>query len=141
MNVTEKYDLMMFNTKIGEFQIDDTVVPRQFRIVMLEKFIGDFRLEILNVRQKDGIVDDKGVREFIKSRVVPRNRVSIDKLLKRIGLSEYDPYLIFKYNRGSCGKDDTWVKFNDEDKFQDFHPRRFYYDKSKENVEPVIFNN
>lgn len=140
MSKIESYDLMMFNTPIGKFEIDDTNRGRHFKITLKQEFIGDFRLRTLTPLQKDGVIEDEGVRTYIKGRVVPRNRTSIDRILKDMGLSEYDPYQIFKYNRGSKDTDDTWVKFNEDEKFEDFHPRRRYYTPDKDPVQPKIFN-
>ena len=140
MNKIEVYDLMMFNTPIGEFQVENTDRGRRFKIALKQEFIGDFRLRTLTPLQENGVIDDEGVRTYIKGRVVPRNRTSIDRILKDMGLSEYDPYQIFKYNRGSKDTDDTWVKFNEDEKFEDFHPRRRYYTPDKDPVQPKIFN-
>ena len=140
MSKIESYDLMMFNTPIGKFEIDDTNRGRHFKITLKQEFIGDFRLRTLTPLQKDGVIEDEGVRTYIKGRVVPRNRTSIDRILKDMGLSEYDPYLIFRYNRGSKDTDDTWVKFNEDERFEDFHPRRRYYTEDKDPVTPMIFN-
>ena len=140
MSNNEIYDLMMFNTPIGEFQVENTDRGRRFNITLKQEFIGDFRLRTLTPLQKDGLIDDEGVRTYIKGRVVPRNRTSIDRILKDMGLSEYDPYLIFRYNRGSKDTDDTWVKFNEDERFEDFHPRRRYYTEDKDPVTPMIFN-
>lgn len=140
MNKIEVYDLMMFNTPIGEFQVENTDRGRRFKIALKQEFIGDFRLRTLTPLQENGVIDDEGVRTYIKGRVVPRNRTSIDRILKDMGLSEYDPYQIFKYNRGSKDTDDTWVKFNEDEKFEDFHPRRRYYTADKDPVQPKIFN-
>ena len=140
MSKIESYDLMMFNTPIGKFEIDDTNRGRHFKITLKQEFIGDYRLRTLTPLQKDGVIEDEGVRTYIKGRVVPRNRTSIDRILKDMGLSEYDPYLIFRYNRGSKDTDDTWVKFNEDERFEDFHPRRRYYTVDKDPVKPMIFN-
>ena len=140
MSNNEIYDLMMFNTPIGKFEIDDTNRGRHFKITLKQEFIGDFRLRTLTPLQKDGVIEDEGVRTYIKGRVVPRNRTSIDRILKDMGLSEYDPYLIFRYNRGSKDTDDTWVRFNENERFEDFHPRRRYYTADKDPVQPKIFN-
>lgn len=140
MSNNEIYDLMMFNTPIGEFQVENTDRGRRFNITLKQEFIGDFRLRTLTPLQKDGLIDDEGVRTYIKGRVVPRNRTSIDRILKDMGLSEYDPYLIFRHNRGSKDTDDTWVKFNAGERFEDFHPRRRYYTEDKDPVTPMIFN-
>ena len=140
MNKIDVYDLMMFNTPIGEFKVENTDRGRRFKITLKQEFIGDFRLRTLTPLQENGVVDDEGVRTYIKGRVVPRNRTSIDRILKDMGLSEYDPYLIFRHNRGSKDTDDTWVRFNEDERFEDFHPRRRYYTADKDPVKPMIFN-
>ncbi|MEC2463883.1 hypothetical protein P9X10_03050 [Bacillus cereus] len=55
---------------------------------------------------------------FIEWRVFPKEREDCDKLLKELGLEEYDPLEIAKKTKASLIEDGWWIAFNDTDTYQ-----------------------
>ena len=117
----KEYNLMCCNTKVGTFYVDEDVYDREFRISLIPKYIGSPCMLGFKFLHKDFELSDSMVRHFIKCRVVPRNRMNIDDILKRIGLSEYDDYLIAKHNKFACVNDKIWVDLYGE-RFEDVRP-------------------
>lgn len=120
---TERYDLMCITEKIGEFSVEYGERGRVFSIILDTDLSGNDIHAKLYVLQENNVIDDEGVRFFMSHRVMPRNRINGDRLLRAMGLSEYDQYEIFKYNNGACGKDYFWVKFSPELTFYDVNIR------------------
>lgn len=52
--------------------------------------------------------------DYFEFRSIPRTRSGIDKILKCIGLNEYDPYRIVRITHGTLSDDDVWLRFDDE---------------------------
>ena len=71
--------------------------------------------------------DDKEVMEWIKDRITPRTQDGIEEKLKEMGMSEYVPWDIFRYAKGMCFEDDTWVQFEPELEYRKIHPRYRIY--------------
>ena len=47
---------------------------------------------------------------FINDRVVPKERIDLDKVLKVIGVDYYDPFLIINKTRGRMEGDKFWMR-------------------------------
>ena len=130
MEVNE-YAMMWKNRRLGTFfEIYDR--KRSFQIEFPDNILQELRSDevklghpFLKLRLRlnsEGYIDDEGVRLFISFRVMPKNRINCDEVLRELGLSEYDQYSIFKKNNGACLKDDLWVNFDDVS-YDEFHPR------------------
>lgn len=115
----EEYDLMCTTEKIGTFTVQTSKEGRKFKIILDTDLSNRGTYAKLYVLQNNNVIDDEGVRFWISHRVMPRNRINGDKLLKAMGISEYDPYAILKYNNGYCNKDYFWIKFFPELTFYD----------------------
>ncbi|MFB5265251.1 hypothetical protein ACE41H_00405 [Paenibacillus enshidis] len=64
------------------------------------------------------------VVDYFESRCFPRTRHHADKLLKTLGLSEYDPNEIVKKTHGVLYDDYVWLRFEGEElTCKDVHPR------------------
>ena len=55
------------------------------------------------------------IMECLETRCYPRNRQSIKRILKTLGLKEYNPLEICKITHGIMRNDYTWLRFDDED--------------------------
>ena len=132
----KEYDFMCCNTKVGTFYVDESVPRRQFRISLNPKYMKSRHMILMKSLQVDCELDDKAVRHFIQSRVVPKYRDNINEILENIGLSEYDSYMIAKHNRVATMHDRLWVNYNNE-RMQDFHPKA---ELLLENLDELIGN-
>ncbi len=47
---------------------------------------------------------------FINDRVIPKERIDLDKALKIIGVDHYDPYLIISKTKGKMEGDKFWMR-------------------------------
>lgn len=117
-----EYDFMCCNTKVGTFYVDEDVPKRKFKISLNPKYIHSRHMILMNTLQVNYELDDEMVRHFMKRRVVPKYRDNIDEILRDLGMSEYDPYLIAKHNRVATMHDRLWVNYFNE-RMQDFHPK------------------
>ena len=68
------------------------------------------------------IVDDRRVRAYIDSCVVPKTRENIDDILKQMKLPYYDQWEIYKHNRGENVSDYTKIRFLKNVDSEDFIP-------------------
>lgn len=50
-----------------------------------------------------------GIECAISERVMPRNRINVNELLRMLGLDYYDMWEIFKKINGICYKDTVWI--------------------------------
>ncbi|AFQ29875.1 hypothetical protein P4493_05505 [Bacillus thuringiensis] len=55
---------------------------------------------------------------FIEWRIFPKEREDCKKLLKQLGLREYDPLEIAKRTKASLVEDGWWIAFSDTDTFE-----------------------
>lgn len=134
----ESYDLMCLTEKIGCFMVEYTESGRSLSMKLDVDLSNNRIYEKLYHLQKDGTIDDDGVRFFISHRVMPRNRINGDSLLVSMGLTEYDQYEIFKYNNGACGKDYFWVRFNEGTTFYDVNPKaKMIMDRKKDVIDDI----
>lgn len=132
----KKFDVMWRNVKVGIFY-EIYNEKRVLEIRLLEDVLATVQKEQVGAEHPlfklvlradyNGYINNEGVRLFISFRVMPKNRMGCDKVLRQLGLSEYDQYAIFKKNNGACTKDDLWVNFNGV-RYEDFHPRALYTD-------------
>lgn len=116
---TKKFDLMCATEKIGEFILQRGERGRTFRIILDTDLSGNSVYAKLHVLQNNHVIEDKEVRFWISHRVMPANRINIEKVLHEIGLSEYDPFAILEYNNAACPKDYFWIKFQSDKTFYD----------------------
>lgn len=108
-----RYDVMWKDIKVGvlEEHLDD--YGRTLRII-LEKPNGLEQPYDLCIRAENNIVDNETVWWWVNDRITPKTQDGIEEKLKKMGLSEYDPWEIFKYNNGMTTDDFSWVKFHPE---------------------------
>ncbi|MFB5762353.1 hypothetical protein [Paenibacillus medicaginis] len=73
-------------------------------------------------------IDVLDVLDYLESRCFPRTRHHADKLLKTLGLTEYDPVEIVKKTHGVIYDDYVWIRFDGEElTCKDVHPRHPRY--------------
>lgn len=122
MDGIERYDLMMGNDVVGDFIVDNTGFGRKFKIVLNDDYSKDYKMMKLCVLSVDGVIDDEHTRFWMSRRVMPRNRINGDELLRSKGIYEYDVYAIFKSNNGATRMDYNWVRFIPGMLYQDIRP-------------------
>ncbi len=81
---------------------------------------GNRKLDFLSEERTDRLFCPKGtsrsdITEYYEERVFPSRRVNREDLLKDLGLSLYDPYLICRETHGVLYDDECWVRFPGED--------------------------
>ena len=76
--------------------------------VKIKNYTDDIVDLAFGVNEKPNYQD---VLDFFESRCVPRDRKSINDILELLGLKEYDPYLICKFNHGRTAQDENWIDF------------------------------
>jgi hypothetical protein len=57
-------------------------------------------------------VSSDKIKLWLAERIVPRTRVGIDKLLSKMGLTEYDEFCIMKYTKAQHASDDCMIDFS-----------------------------
>ena len=60
-----------------------------------------------------GKVDNPNWKQFeifINDRVIPKERVDLDRALKTIGVDHYDPFLIISKTKGKMAGDNYWMR-------------------------------
>lgn len=60
-----------------------------------------------------------GFIRWMSERVIPEDRVDIEKVLNLMSIDKYDMFDIAKKTRACLMEDDFWVKFKEEDKWED----------------------
>lgn len=122
----KKFDLMCATEKIGEFILQTGAHGRTFKIILDTDLSQSPIYAKLHVLQKDHVIEDKEVRFWISHRVMPANRINIERVLREMGLSEYDQFAILEHNNAACPKDYFWIKFDPNVTFYDVN---YYADR------------
>ena len=100
---------MKFNFMDGNDQIITAVsVNPLTKKVKIKNYTDDIMDRAFGVNENPTYQD---VLDFFESRTFPRNRVSIDDILKSMGLKEYDPYKMCKKLQGRTEQDDFYIDF------------------------------
>lgn len=127
----EKYDLYYKIVCIGNYYEKMTSSGVRLSIVLNDNFLYDaFPFKPLSILQKNGVIDDDGVRFWMDCRAVPKTQDGIDELLERLGMSEYSILDLMHMTNAVNTKDHLWINFN-RGEFENFtyetmHPGRFY---------------
>lgn len=117
----ERYDLMYGIEKIGDFMVHVGKFGRQFHVHLdVEDYESNAFVQIVALKTGNEIYD-REVRLWFRARVVPRNRINIDKVLQELGLSEYDQWTIIKMNNGQNLKDTLWIRTEEWQTFENTH--------------------
>ncbi|MBQ2663895.1 MAG: hypothetical protein IJG16_07085 [Clostridia bacterium] len=66
---------------------------------------------LFGVIKKDKVIDDRRVRAYIDSCVVPKTRENIDDILKHMNMPYYDQWEIYKHNKGENVNDYAAIRF------------------------------
>ena len=116
------YDLMMWDTKIGEFEIQETEKRNEMKITCpdLNKIPLDMRLRFENSNQ----LDTDEVMEWILDRIIPETQEGVLDNLNSIGIKSYNPLAILKFIDGCSMSDQIWVKFNKDATYTSTHSWR-----------------
>jgi hypothetical protein len=80
--------------------------------VVFEENLKDWMKEMLPENEIQFIL-------WVEDRVVPKDRVDIDQILERMGIDQYNAFEIARKTRACLMEDDFWIKFKDDDKWQD----------------------
>jgi hypothetical protein len=116
--------------------------PPSLKFEVLEKDDVIARVEVDYTNKKVNVWQDKAVDpvflpfptkdtvtlfdvvDYLESRCFPRSRHHADKLLKALGLEEYNPNEIVKKTHGVLYDDYVWLRFEGEElTCKDVHPR------------------
>ena len=100
---------MKFNYMNKNNEILTSVYVSPFTKKVKFKNYTDFPLDCVFGVKKKATYED--VMNFFEDRCVPRNRKNINDILELLGLKEYDPYLICKFNHGRTAQDENWIDF------------------------------
>lgn len=87
----------------------------------------------------------KNFSEFVKwlqERIIPPERVDIEKILTLMSLDQYDMFEIAKKTRACLMEDDFWVQFKEDDKWEDnIRARAGYKPTPKKNIFTLSYPN
>lgn len=110
----KKYRLMFDNLEQGYIIEYETGV---YESIMSDKF--DIRFLPQGLCPKLGLIaDDTLVREWLKGRVFPENRVGKEQLLESLGMVTYNALGIAYKTRACLMEDPFWVAFEEGDTFE-----------------------
>lgn len=106
ITMTEYYDIIWRYEKeeevIGELQYD--LDNQKFSAVLFDS-AKDFPTLLFGMFAQGKKADDRKVRDYIDSCVISKNLPNIQEALEWMGLSEYDQWEIYKYNKGKNNHD------------------------------------
>lgn len=118
-----KFDMYDKDVKVGRIELNGLVVEKNECYVDLSKYPFPFMIYPFC-----RITDAYGIWEFMKNRVVPRDRDGIEEILEVYGMKEYDAIELAKKTHGVMFEDFWWFKFDDVPDdgktWKDLNPRR-----------------
>ena len=116
------YDLMMWDTKIGELEIQETKTRYELKMTCLDlsKIPYDMRIRFENSNH----LDTDAVMDWILDRIVPETQEGVLDSLKSVGVNSYDPITILKRSNGCSMSDQVWVKFEEGATYTSTHSWR-----------------
>lgn len=97
-----EFDYMHKDIKVAHVEADPA------KQVIKQEVFGDNLLDRPMVRDTPTMKD---LMAFFETRCFPKERDNTDKLLKSLGLTVYNPYLICMKTRGRLWDDFYWIRF------------------------------
>ena len=110
------FELKLFDTTLIEFEFEEKYLVGQ---VCRINFIDENNRRLLSIGMK---VTDEGLLNWLKTRVIPKNREFVSQILSRSGLAPNDTLGIIKLCKGMSLNDSYWVvEKGFKGKFSDFN--------------------
>lgn len=114
IKMTEYYDMIWRYEKeeavIGELRYD--LDHQKFSADLLDD-AKDFPTLLFGIFAQGKKADDRKVRDYIDSCVISKNLPNIQEALEWMGLSEYDQWEIYKYNKGKNNHDLAGIRYRE----------------------------
>lgn len=98
-----------FENKKFEVFVNKTIEPSNLTPYLL--------IPLFNGHAK---LTEKETELFIKSRIIPSNRINISEILKSANLKEYDEFGMLLYTNGKCVQDELYLEEISYDKFNSY---------------------
>lgn len=113
--MTEYYDIIWrYDEKkeelIGELCYD--LDNKKFSAVLFDD-AKDFPTLLFGMFAQGKKADDRKVRDYMDSCVISKNLPNIQEALEWMGLSEYDQWEIYKYNKGKNNHDLAAIRYRE----------------------------
>lgn len=103
----ERYRIYEYGKHIGYFNVEyDSLGERKYSADLF----ADSESFVLRP-DKNGHITHEKIKMWIAERVVPKNRIGINELLHKMGLSEYDELCILKYTSARHTSDTCFIDF------------------------------
>ncbi len=102
----KRYRLKNFDTELLAFAVETSVFGE------LKITVEDANTELRHVMPMPLVADPtsaEGLKSWIESRVVPKNRAFVDELFRAVGLEDTSPIGVIDYSMGLSVNDSFWV--------------------------------
>ena len=108
--------LKQYNRTLLQFDIEEDTLDGQ-RIVSIKDVSGSYKY-LLPIGVE---ANAESLMNWLKSRIIPKNREYVDTFLAKNGLSHNDMIGILRVCKGLSLNDSYWIVENEDDKFEDFN--------------------
>ncbi len=108
--------LKQYNRTLLQFNIEEDTLDGQ-RIVSIKDVSGSYKY-LLPIGVE---ANAESLMNWLKSRIIPKNREYVDTFLAKNGLSHNDMIGILRVCKGLSLNDSYWIVENENDKFEDFN--------------------
>ncbi|SFL06907.1 hypothetical protein SAMN05216390_10985 [Lachnospiraceae bacterium KH1T2] len=108
--------LKQYNRTLLQFDIEEDTLDGQ-RIESIKDVSGSYKY-LLPIGVE---TNAESLMNWLKSRIIPKNREYVDTFLAKNGLSHNDMIGILRVCKGLSLNDSYWIVENEDDKFEDFN--------------------
>ena len=108
--------LKQYNRTLLQFDIEEDTLDGQ-KIVSIKDVSGSYKY-LLPIGVE---ANAESLMNWLKSRIIPKNREYVDTFLAKNGLSHNDMIGILRVCKGLSLNDSYWIVENEDDKFEDFN--------------------
>lgn len=109
------YYLKLFDENLISFEMENS-----FGLVISNIKILSEKRELFPVKLKE-VVNEENLLEFIKSRIIPKNRAFVNSILESAGLSINNTKAIIDISKGLSLIDSYWIVEDDSMKFSEYN--------------------
>lgn len=121
-SVIETVELMNKDYFLGKLSYD--IVSEEYSFIR-NKDIEDLNLYpaefygLFNRKEKE--VSSEVIRDFVVDRIIPYNRMKLEKYLKYYDMEFWDEWELFLKAKGMCFLDTFWIRTNEKQTYKNSH--------------------
>jgi hypothetical protein len=123
-SVIETVELMNMDYSLGELSYDIVSEKYSFHKNIETKNLKLYPAEFYGlIDRKEREVPSEVIKEFIVDRLIPYNRMELDKYLKYYDLEFWDEWELFLKAKGMCFLDTFWIRRDKSENYRETHIR------------------